>query len=278
MQLNELIDIIEISLPKATAMEGDRIGLQIQSERNTAEKVLITLEMTDEVVAEAVTNACDCVVSFHPLIYKPLAQISNSDRVGRICSKLIKNDISLIVVHTNFDAHSEGTSKIIADKLNLKIIDFLLPDPNLKGYGMGIIAEPKVKTTDIRLIKDIAEMCMSPLKYCKGKSEIISKIAIVGGSGTSFMQNAIDAGVDALITADVTYHTFHAAEGNLMLIDPGHYEMEQFVSVGLAKIIIENTANSKCDILLSKVRTNPVGYYPDNENYIDLQKRYLDNI
>jgi putative NIF3 family GTP cyclohydrolase 1 type 2 len=97
---------------------------------------------------------------------------------------------------------------------------------------------------------------------------MIKRIAIVGGSGSSFLESALDAKADAFISADISYHTFHRAENNIMLIDPGHYEMEQFVPEGLADALNKEFPNGSIDnILVSKIVTNPVHYYPNTGEY-----------
>ena len=278
MRLEELNKLINQILPPQTAMEGDRIGIQIQNEREEINSILVTLEVNDEVAEEAVKRKCDCIISFHPLIYRPLKNINLEDRVGRLTSKLIKNDTALITIHTTFDAYLEGTSKILADKLGFKIESFLVADEKFENRGMGVIASPENPVTKNEILGKVSDATGSPLRYSEGKSGMISRVAIVGGSGTSFMDAALESGVDAFITADITYHTFHAMHGKMMLIDPGHYEMEQFVPLGVAKLLVDTLDREKKEynkVLISKVRTNPVNYYPDNEKYVEMQNNYL---
>ena len=277
MLLDKLLNIIEVNLPAASAMGEDKIGLQVQSGKKEVNKILVTLEVNDAVLKEAGKYNCDCIITFHPLIYNPLKFIKDDDRTGSLCSGLIKKSISLISVHTNFDAYSEGTSKIFASRLGLKVIDFLEPDKNFENRGMGVIAVSEKPISPEELLKRIYKICKSPIRYSIKKDlRKLDKIAIVGGSGTAFMDNAIKSGASAFITADITYHRFHEANGKLMLIDPGHYEMEQFVPEGIALLLKEKL--SKTDyksIHISNTLTNPVRYYPKTEKYLTLQKNNL---
>jgi putative NIF3 family GTP cyclohydrolase 1 type 2 len=127
------------------------------------------------------------------------------------------------------------------------------------------------------LLELISNVSASPLRYSVIEdSLLIDRIAIVGGSGISFLNDAIESGAQAFITADVSYHKFHEVFGKIMLIDPGHYEMEQFVSKGLAKLISKELLNeTQVAILTSQVYTNPVRYFPNNINYENKQKNYL---
>jgi GTP cyclohydrolase I len=280
MRLEELLEVINSILPESTAMKGDNIGLQLQSGRTDVSKVLLTMEVNDEVAREAVAEQCDCIITFHPLIFLPIKNISEQDRVGRLVTNLIQNSIALISSHTTFDAYSEGTSKILAEQLKLEVIDFLVPDGNLENYGMGIIAKSKQKISSEELLERVYKCCNSPIRYNFGsKTKDIEKIAIVGGSGSSLLSDARKSGVDAFITADITYHRFHEVNNDLMLIDPGHYEMEQFVAPGMLKMFEEKCKNMKLpEFVLSKNCTNPVRYYPNSDKYLENQQQYLLNL
>ncbi len=278
MYIQKLLNLIENTLPAKTAMEGDKIGLQIHSGKEQADRLLVTMELNDEVINEAVELSCDCVITFHPLIFSPLTYIHESERVGRLCIKLIQNSISLIVIHTNFDSYSQGTSTILAEKLGLDVTCFLEPDSQAGNYGMGVIATAGGAIEAQELLDRVSILCSSPVRYCNGKGSLLEKIAIVGGSGSSFINSAMQAGCDALITADVSYHKFHQADKKMMIIDPGHYEMEQFVPSGLSKLIKTLDKDSEIgSVLISKIHTNPVNYYPLSADYITKQKNYLIN-
>ncbi len=265
MKINLLLDIIEKFLPAATAMEGDRIGLQINTGKSEIQKVLIAMELNEAVVNEAEKLKADCIITFHPLIFHPLTGIYDNDRVGRLTSLLIKNDITLISIHTNFDAYRNGTSRIFCDKLGLNYTSFLVPDSNIEGYGMGAICYADTPLTLEMLLEKVSSVCKSPLRYCRGKNDSeIKTIAIVGGSGSSYIDDAIKAKADAFITADVSYHNFHRVEGKMALIDPGHYEMEQFVAKGIHDFL-SSKIETNVQLFLSEINTNPVNYYPVND-------------
>jgi dinuclear metal center YbgI/SA1388 family protein len=277
MFLDELLQLINKIMPPETAMDGDRIGLQIDAGRKQVSKALIALEMTDEVVDEAIENNCDCMIVFHPLIFMPLKQIKFDERVGRITSKLIKNDIALISVHTAYDAYITGTNQILADLLELEIIQKLIPDQNYDGHGMGVLTKTIQPISPADLLEKVHEKLGVPLKYSEGSAKKINTVAIVGGSGSSFIRDALKSGADAFITADITYHTFHALKDKIWIIDPGHYEMEQFVGKGIAELLKTKFEDKKekLDIIVSRVHTNPVRYYPETDKYIEKQKELL---
>jgi GTP cyclohydrolase I len=277
MTIGSILKLIERYFPAGTAMEKDRIGLQVQSGNDEVRKILITLELDDHVIDEATQKNCDCIITFHPLIFFPLTAIHDTNRVGYLVQKLIKNNISLISIHTNFDSYINGTSTILAERLGLNVTGFLVPDSNYDNYGMGVIADPETPLLPEQVLGKVQSVCNSPIRYTPGRSDKINKIAIVGGSGTSFINEALASGADCFITADVSYHIFHELKGKMMLIDPGHYEMEQFVPLGLLEFFKDHMDKEQFDFICnSQSYTNPVIYYPYG-SYDQEQKKYLIN-
>ena len=258
MHLKEFHGVVDATLPPASAMEGDAIGLQVESQRQSATNVLVTMELTDEVLQEAVGLKCDAILAFHPLIYAPLKSIDLSNRVGRLVAGLIRNDIALIVVHTAFDAFPQGTNTILAEKLGVSVDRFLV-NTDVDGHGMGIIGTLEIDTTMDTFVRTVSEVCGGPCRYVPSPTEKIRSIAIVAGSGMSFYGDALSSGVDVLVTADIKYHDFHAAKGHIGLIDPGHYEMERFVPDGLISAL-HGAVDNRVTLHRSTVVTNPVRY------------------
>lgn len=266
MKLQQLMEELFLKFPKETAMDGDPIGIQVQPDNNEVSGLLITMEVTREVVDEAVLLGFNTILTFHPLIYMPLSKVSYNERVGNLVLELAKHSISLISLHTAFDAYTDGTSKLLTERIGLKVSGFLVPDKKYNDCGMGVIAESDGIDYSI-LLEKVNSICACPVRYCKGGSDIVKKIAIVGGSGYSFIDAVLAANCDAFITADVTYHKFHAVKGKVLLIDVGHYEMEQFVPKGIVDAIGNILANNNIKYKTSKIVTNPVVYLSDNDYY-----------
>ena len=278
MKISRLLEVFENFLPRETAMDGDRVGLQVQAGNEDVSRLLVTMELNPGVIKEANDNLCNCIITFHPLIFHPLTSINNSDRVGNLITKLIEHKISLISVHTNYDAFAHGTNRLFADRLGLPEGEFLVRDKNYENHGMGMLCSLKNEITIQELLLKIQSICNSPIRFCKGADQKIKKIAIVCGSGSSFIDDAYTSGADVFITADISYHHFHKMNGKMGLIDPGHYEMEQFVGYGLTNELKTRILNDIETIIFSKVHTNPVIYHPDDGSYINEQKKFLINI
>lgn len=244
-------------------MAGDPIGTQIASSAGIVSKVMTCMEITDAVIDEACAHRCDTIVTFHPLIYVPLKAIAGQDRVARLTARLIRSDISVVCVHTTFDAHRDGTNAILAQKLGLPIVAPLeLTSAGERAgdgtsFGIGLIASCDLSFNE--LLDRVHSVCGGPLRYSEPKRSTITKVAIVAGSGMSLYKNAVDSGADVFITADVKYHDFHAATSTIGIIDPGHYEMEQFVAEGMRQAL--SSVCSSCTFVASNVSTTPVRHY-----------------
>ena len=130
MLITEFLQKIEQVIPLASAgYERDAVGLQVGLPRDTKlSHALITYELTDEVLNEAIAREANLIVAFHPLIFPSVASITDQSRTGVLIRKLILSEIALYVVHTAFDAHTEfGTSRLMAEVLELESIRVLAP-------------------------------------------------------------------------------------------------------------------------------------------------------
>ena len=126
-KLQTVINWIEKFAPKYLAEEWDNVGLQIGDPTAGVTKIMLTLDVTLAVVAEAIENKVDLIVSHHPLIFKPLKSIRYDLPSGKIISKLIENKIALYAAHTNLDSVKGGINCVLAQKLGLDSIEVLNP-------------------------------------------------------------------------------------------------------------------------------------------------------
>ncbi len=261
MNLNKFLLFLENNFPTKYAMQNDKVGLQVHSGKLEINNLLIAYELTDEVVREAINLEIDTILVFHPLIFSPITQISQDDRTGKLVTLLLQKQISLISLHTRFDVYRYGTSFLFAKKLGLEFQEFLIPNEINEKFGMGIIGNFNQPVSLYNLLQKIYSITNNPIRYiAKGTTEI-TKVGIVGGSGTSFLNLVLNKSIDAFITADTSYHNYHLVDGKIALIDPGHYETEQFIVPALNEFLTNNLENEKIKIFSSQIVTNPVKYF-----------------
>ncbi len=131
MKLKDIISIIEDYAPLALQESYDNAGLVVGSSNMEVNKALISFDVTEEVIDEAIKIGANLIISHHPIIFSGIKKLNGSNYVERIVIKAIKNDIALYAAHTNLDNVINGTNKILAEKLNLKNIKTLSPQKNL---------------------------------------------------------------------------------------------------------------------------------------------------
>ena len=145
----EIISLFEQFSPKAYAMEGDKIGLQIGDLGRPVKNVMIALDVLDEVVEEAIAKKVDLIIAHHPPIFRPLAKITNDHPTGRLMEQLIKHDISVYAAHTNLDVAKGGVNDLLSDALGLKNTEVLVPtyEDTLKKL---VVYVPKASADEVK--------------------------------------------------------------------------------------------------------------------------------
>ena len=127
------------------------------------------------------------------------------------------------------------------------------------NVGMGKIGFLKNETNRIDFLKNLKKIFNTGhIRYNNYKGEKLNKIAVLGGSGSFAIEEAKKKGADAFITADLKYHQFFQADGEILLIDIGHYESEQYTKNLIFDYLTKKLPNFA--IALSKTKTNPVNY------------------
>lgn len=124
---HEIIQWFEQFSPKRYAMEGDKVGLQIGSLNKPVKKVMLTLDVLENVVDEAIAKEIDLIIAHHPPIFRALPHVTDGNAAGRIVTKCIKHDISVYVAHTNLDIAFGGVNDMLADALGLIDTKVLVP-------------------------------------------------------------------------------------------------------------------------------------------------------
>ena len=150
MKISEIISLIEEIAPISLQEEYDNAGMQVGDKNNEATGALLCIDVTEDIVDEAIEKGLNLIISHHPLLFKGLKSITGKNYIERVVIKAIKNDISIYSAHTNLDNAHGGVNFKIAEKLNLKNIQILSPQ---KGkilkliVFVPIVAADKVRET-----------------------------------------------------------------------------------------------------------------------------------
>ena len=227
LKVRDVMDVMEELAPISLAQSYDNVGLLIGSESEVVNKVILGLELTDSLLEEAILKECDLIIVHHPLIFKPLKKIISQDVIGSKVIKLIKENISLYVAHTNLDTTLGGLNDYVASKLGIQV-DTIKVDDEIPNIRVGSIKE----MTMLDLAKHVkSSLDLDYLHYCGDEKTLVSRVGLCTGSGMSFYKEAMSKEVDVFITGDMKYHDATlSVDMKVPIIDATHYGSEILVS------------------------------------------------
>lgn len=122
----QIFEIIESWAPKSLAYDWDNIGLQIGSSHHKTAKIMVTLDVTEAVVDEAITAGVNLIIAHHPLLFAPVKSIDVDSVKGRVIQKLIAHSITVYAAHTNLDIAPGGMNDIICQGLGIRDVENLI--------------------------------------------------------------------------------------------------------------------------------------------------------
>ena len=198
------------------------------------------------------------VVSHHPLLFHPVKSIAGRDYVERVVIKAIKHDITLYAAHTNLDNALGGVNHKMAEKLQMGSLEWLEPKAGFEG-GSGLVGELPAEMTSqafIRLVKETFRV--DSVSYNEWKGRHVRRVAICGGAGAFLISKAIEKSADAFITGEIGYHRFFGHENELLMMEIGHFESEQY-TLELFREILSKVA-PELPIYNTQIKTNPICY------------------
>ena len=219
---------IDSVAPFATQEEFDNSGFQLGHPDNPVSNILLTLDVSGEVISEAVKLGAELIVSHHPLIFSPLKDMVISKYVPKLLSGLIENKISLISAHTNLDQSDQYSGTVATAKL-LGLLNIRRASPYL---FLGDLEKP---LTDRELNNLITDRLQVPARQYGKSDALLTTLGIVGGAYSEGFEEARAAGAQAYLTGEVRHH--HAVEANeagFLVYDCGHYATESPMLAPLA--------------------------------------------
>lgn len=236
MLLKEIIDILEKEYPPQLAYDWDNIGLLAGKESNEIKTVLVTLDITPDVVKEAISNNAELILSHHPLLFKGVKSFKGDNPKMDMYSEIIRNNISVYSAHTNMDIAPKGINQYLAELFSLTDIK-ILED----ATGLGRIGDiPEISLEDFCL--KTKEILNTPVLRVSGNlKKPVKRIAIGSGSCSDIIPYAIEKGADVMLTADMKYHvSIDSVIDGISVIDAGHYPTEIIV-MDMFENILKNT-------------------------------------
>ena len=262
VKIKEIIAALERFAPLPLQESYDHAGLQCGLTETEVSGALLCLDVTEEVLREAIDLGCNLVVSHHPLLFHPLRQVADTTLVERCVRLAIQNDICIYSAHTNLDNVEDGVNYRIADKLGL--IDVQLMDAKSLTIGSrtvksgnGVIGYLPQGEDSLAFLQRVKQAFgVEALQHNALLERPIQSIAITGGAGDFMLDAAIRAGADAFLTGEMHYHLWHGHEQEIQIAVLGHYESEQYTRE-IFREVIEDVA-PQLPVYDTDVCTNPI--------------------
>jgi len=218
---------IQKNHPEETAFDWDHVGLQVGSLNQKITKIMITLDVTKDVVNQAIKENANFILSHHPLLFNPIHTLNLDASKGQLIQKLMDHKITVYSAHTNYDVSSSGMNQVLSDLLGLEN-STVLEDDLIRPMGrIGTLKKPLELKDFISFVKKTFNL---PYALLIGeKDRLIQKVAVSGGSGSHHYMAAKKKNADIYLTGDITYHTaLDMKEVGLLGLDIGHFSESLF--------------------------------------------------
>ena len=262
MKVSNITEFLESIAPLHLQEGYDNAGLIVGNPDQEVKSCLVSLDTTPEVIQEAIDQGHNMVVAHHPIVFKGLKKINGKNYVERAVIKAIKHDIAIYASHTNLDnVLQNGVNERIAQRLGLQSLRILaLKEKDQPQIGSGMIGELPDKMEETEFMAFVRDrMETEVIRHTRLLDKPIKKVAVCGGAGSFLLESAKAEGADVFITGDFKYHEFFDADGQIVILDIGHFESEQFTIDLLAELITDNFSNFAAHC--TKILTNPVHYF-----------------
>ncbi|RKR87406.1 dinuclear metal center YbgI/SA1388 family protein [Micromonospora pisi] len=233
----EVVAALDRRYPPAWAESWDRVGLVLGELATPVRRVACVVDCVPETVAEALDRGADLIIAHHPLLLRGVSSVAPTTYKGRIVHQLIKSDVALYVAHTNADVANPGVSDALAARIGLvdpRPLRPAAPGSPAAGQGRGIgrigrLARPLTLTELTRYVAAALPATAWGVRAAGDPERMIHTVAVSGGAGDRYLDDARAAGVDAFLTADLRHHpaSEYLAEGGPALLDAAHWATER---------------------------------------------------
>lgn len=252
LPLSEVVKKLQTIAPLSYAESWDNVGLLIQPSNNeNISSALLTIDLTEDVVQEAISLGSQLIISYHPNIFKPLKTVTQSTWKERIIVQCIKNNIAVFSPHTTWDAMENGVNDWLASIFEAKESKPLLPNSENPKIGMGRFVTLSKSLPLKQIVDNIKKHIGMPylrLGLAKGKKldHEISTIALCAGSGASVLAGTQ---ADLYLTGEMLHHdVLDATQKGISVILCNHSDSERGYLKNFQKIF----ANEQLNIIISK--------------------------
>ena len=232
MTVKDILQAVDAIAPFRLTMDFDNTGLLIGDPDAEVKSVVLALDCTDSVLAEAKEKNANLVITHHPVIFHGIKKVCADSVVWQA----VRNDINVISAHTNLDIAQGGVNDCLAEILGLTEVGGLTAvgesvdeNGNVSRETLGRVGRLSSALSAKELAQLVKEKLNTAVRYTDG-GKAIETAAVCGGAGDSELESAISCGAQALITGEAAHHIFiEAAHRGISLIEGGHFHTENIV-------------------------------------------------
>ena len=239
MKAYEIAKLLEKEFPPAIAEEWDNVGILIGREEKEVKKALLTLDVTDSVVDEAIECGADMIIAHHPMLFAPIKRISDKTPEGRRIIRLIQNDITVFAAHTNLDSAKMGINSKLAEMFGLR--DSKPVFDAGEGMGLGRIGTLDSEMSAEEFAKLAKQLLNTTVRISGDCNKKVECVAVGSGACDDIIPEALKMGADIILTGDCKYHrNLDFVAMGAVVVDAGHYPTE-IIATDIFEEVLKNT-------------------------------------
>jgi dinuclear metal center YbgI/SA1388 family protein len=258
----DLVEWLEHRYPPAWAADWDRVGLVLGEPSAEVHRVLLAVDCVPETAEEALANRADLLITHHPLLLRGVSSVAPVTYKGRIVHRMISQGAALYVAHTNADVAAPGVSDALAHRLGLTDLRPLRPADGVAagaGRGSGRVGS-LAGSMSLAEFATVAARRLPETQWgvraAGDPDRTISTVAVCGGAGDTYLEDARRAGADVYLTADLRHHpaSEYVSAGGPALLDAAHWATERPWLDELAGALRTGTG---VEVIVSDLVTDP---------------------
>lgn len=210
MRIADVAAAVQVVAPAELAASWDNTGLLFGDPGEKLKGVLLTIDLTPEVIAEATMRGCNAVVAYHPPLFKPVSRFAPRD----LAFLAMRAGLAVVSPHTSLDVVTGGTNDHLARILGLAAVVPLaslrggaLPAPqSSQSQGLGRVGSVVPLTADELAERLKRGLGLSSLLIVGDRKRTVTRVAVCAGSGGSLLQAAASAEADCFVTGELSHH------------------------------------------------------------------------
>lgn len=269
VRVKDILGWIDEHAPFRYKESWDQCGLQVGDPQAVVKRVLVALEPSSGSLDEAVRKGCECLVTHHPLLFRPISSVRSDRFPGSVVAGALRAGVHLIAAHTNLDVARDGTNDHLARLLSLTTCEPLETEASwleeIRYVGLGRVGLlPRPVSLEELASETQRVLGIETVRVVGDRRGQVHRVALCTGSGGSLVEKAVQSGSDVFITGDVKYHEAqHAVEAGLAVIDVGHFASERIVVPVLGEYLRSRAARegAELELLAAAEESDPFWVY-----------------